>query len=1110
MTHGSAETTRRRAVAYLLPALGIALTLSASAAQAHTRAARFERLSVEQGLSQSSVLCLLQDSRGFVWLGTEAGLNRYDGQSVTVYRHDVHDPSSLPNDFVWSVAESPEGDLWIATEGGGLARWEWTTDRFTRYPADPKGVSGPPSGQLRSVYVDRNGAVWVGTKDAGLARFEPKTGRWQRFVHDSGDPASLADDGVYAIAEDGAGRLWVGTNGGLGRLDGATGRFQNYRHDPMDPRSLADDHVRGIREGRDGRLWVATFGGGLDALAKGGSGFEHHRHDPKDPRSLADDFVHSVLEDASGRLWVGTRGGLNLRETDGGFTAYRKEASLSSLPDSDVLSLLEDRGGVLWFGTRAGGAARFNPRNWSFGLVTADASDDHGLANGYVTAFAEDGGGNLWVGTMGGGLHTVNHATGRMRRFRKGDQGLSGDRVMALHQGRRGALWVGTMEGGLNRLDPARLRFEVFRSDPRRPGTLTADGIVALLEDGHETLWIGTYGGGLNRLDPGSATFSAYRHDPADPTSLSRDIVTALAEDPSGALWVGTEGGGLNRLAPGARQFQRFRHDPSRSDSLADDTVYALHVDADGTLSVGTRSGLSRLEKLDAATGRAAFRSYTTSDGLAGNVVYGIESDRASRLWLSGSQGLVRFDPRTGTFQQYTASQGLQGNEFNFGAHYRSPRGELFFGGPSGYNAFSPERLPVHSTPPPVVLTGFLKFNRAVPEMGPAWGFESLKLGHRDSVVSFDFGVLDYAAPERNRIAYKLDGFDRDWSDLGSARRVTFTNLDPGRYVLRVRAANGDGAWSDESLALPLDVAPPPWRSPWAHAGYALALAGAVAALVHRQRRKAALEGEYRRRLEEEVQARTLEISERNEELGKLNAQLVETSLTDSLTGLRNRRYVFEQVSLDLRAVQRQHRAVRAGVHHEADQLLFLMVDLDWFKPINDTCGHAAGDRVLVQVRDVLREACRDSDALVRWGGDEFLVIGRASDLEGVDALPERIRSLIERSHFDLGDGQVAHLTCSIGFTCYPAGLGDLERLSLEQVVNLADRALYAAKKAGRNAWVGLIGTPSTDIAEVERWMRGEPDSVVRADIFDVRRSDDNATSGIVSEDAGSRQWTAA
>jgi diguanylate cyclase (GGDEF)-like protein len=1074
--------------------LALGLVLVSLPASALGRAIRFERLSAEQGLSQSTVMCVLQDSRGFMWLGTEAGLNRYDGRSVTVYRHDVHDPASLPSDFVWALAEDPAGDLWVATEGGGLARWERSRDRFVRYPVDPKGQSGPPSGQLRTIHVDRNGAVWVGTKDAGLFRLDAKSGRGQRFVHDPADQASLSDNGVYALYEDGAGRLWVGTNGGLGRLDAATGRFRNFRHDSRDARSLVDDHVRGIREDRDGRLWIATFGGGLDALPRDREPFEHHRHDAANPLGLADDFVHAVMEDSAGRLWVGTRSGLQLRESDGSFSRYRNvPANPHSLGDDDVLSLFEDRGGVLWFGTRAGGAARWNPRTWAFGHVPPDPSDPQGLANGYVTSFSEDPRGNLWIGTMGGGLHELDRRSGRMRRYGRAERGLGDDRVMALLHDQAGRLWVGTMEGGLSRLDPASGRFQAFPSDPARPGSLSANGIMALLEDRRGTLWVGTYGGGLDRLDRDADAFSVYRHDPKDPASLSRDIVTALAEDPSGAVWAGTEGGGLDRLDPRERRFQRFRHDPSDPASLADDTVYSLHVDSGGTLWAGTRSGLSRLETLDPGSGRASFRTFTSSDGLAGNVVYGIESDGVGRLWLSGSQGLIRFDPRTAAFRQFTASHGLQGNEFNFGAHYRSPRGELFFGGPGGFNAFVPERLPTNSNPPPVALTGFYKFNRRALELGPAYALKTVSLGYRDSVVSLEFAALDYAAPERNRYAYRLEGFDEGWIDLGSEGRVTLTNLDAGRYVLRVRAANSDGTWNEDGLALPLRVAPPPWRSPWAYAAYVLSLGGVLASLVQRQRRKSAREAEYRRRLETEVQARTEELGRRNEELGKVNGQLVEMSLTDALTGLRNRRYVFEQVSKELSYVQRQHRAVQSGQHEQASQLLFIMVDLDWFKPINDTCGHAAGDRVLVQVREVLESACRNSDVLVRWGGDEFLVIGRAHDLGGVEVVPERIRSLIERASFDLGDGQVAHLTCSIGFTSYPAGLGELEGLSLEQVVGLADRALYAAKKSGRNAWVGLLGTPSTDLGKVLRWMREEPDRLLESGGFEVLRSDESS-----------------
>jgi diguanylate cyclase (GGDEF)-like protein len=1076
------------------------LWLGASHAGALGRAIRFEHLSPEDGLSQSTVMCLLQDSRGFLWLGTEAGLNRYDGRTVTVYRHDVHDVSSIPSDFVNGLAEDSSGDLWVATDGGGLARWERAKDRFVRYASGPRKPEGPGSAQLRTVLVDRKGGIWVGTKDSGLAHLDPKSGRWQRFAHVPADSSSLADDGVYGLYEDGAGRLWVSTNGGLALFDAAAGSFHNFRHDPKRPESLADDRVRGVREDREGRLWIATFGGGLDVLAKGSDRFEHRRHDPANPRSLADDVVHAVLEDSAGRLWVGTRGGLQLREPDGSFTRYRHDGSNPhSLADDDVLSLYEDRAGVMWFGTRAGGAARFNPRTWDFGHVPANPSDPDGLANGYVTSFAEDRSGNVWIGTMGGGLHELDRTTGRMRRYKKGDQGLSDDRVMTLLHDRRGRLWVGTMQGGLARLDTADGRFEVFRNDPARPGSLSANGVIALLEDRAGALWVGTFGGGLDRLDPNAARFTAFRHDPADPTSLSRDVVTALCEDAGGAIWVGTEGGGLNRFDPRERRFQRFRHDAGNPETIGDDTVYSLHVDSGGTLWAGTRSGLSQLEAFDSASGRARFRTWTNGDGLVGNVVYGIETDGLGRLWLSGSQGLLRFDPRTATFKQFTASHGLQGNEFNFGSHFRSKRGELFFGGPEGFNAFLPDRLQTNSTPPPVVLTGFSKFNRPVNDGGPAYGLKGLRLDYRDSVVSFDFAALDYAAPERNRYSYRLEGFHDQWIDLGTERRITFTNLDAGRYVLRVMAANNDGVWNERGLALPIDVVPPPWKSAWAFLLYGVLAVGLAAGLAATQHRRLKRETEYRKRLEIEVQQRTEELGRQNNTLEQLNGQLVESSLTDALTGIRNRRYLFEVIDKEMSLVQRECKEMDGARGEHPSLLVFMMIDLDWFKAINDTCGHAAGDRVLVQMTQLIEKACRKSDVLIRWGGDEFLVVGRTRDLAGVEAVPERIRTTLESTAFDLGDGQVAHLTCSIGFTCYPGTNSQLLNASLEQVVALADRALYAAKRAGRNTWVGLLGRDTTATEGAASWGEAEPEELIESGQFDVLRSTDHAATPSVS-----------
>ncbi len=1081
--------SRRLALAGLL-LLGLSVP---PAAEADTRPIRFDRIGSKEGLSQATVVAIHQDRQGYIWLGTEDGLHRYDGLRMTVYTHDPRDPASLPNDAVLGIDEDADGNLWVATEGGGVAMLDRATDRFVRHRHRADEPDSLTSDYVRTVRVDSRGHVWVGLREAGLDRLDPSSGRFTRFRHDPADPKSLSDDRIYVLFEDRDAALWAGTNGGLNRIDPATGECTRFVHDPADPGSLSDDRVRAIFEDAAGGLWVGTLGGGLNRLDRATGPFTRFRHDPRDPSSLGDDRVRAILQDQAGRLWVGTSGGLNLRDERDGFSRYRHDtADPFSLSDDHVMSLFEDRGGVLWVGTRSGGLNKWNPLTWQFGHHRRHPSDPGGLSHDNVTAFSEDAAGRLWVGSFGGGVDVMDRRGGAVRHLRHDPddpRSLSSDRVTAIRRDRRGRMWIGTVDGGLNRVDPATGALTVFRHDPETPASLAADGVMELFEDRHGRLWIGTFGGGLDLFDPSTETFSHHRHDPDDSRSLSGDRVTSLAETASGRLWVGTDGAGLNLFDPGRGTFVRFAHEES-PDSLSASSVFSLHVDVSGVLWIGTRGGgLDRLDSVPESPAAAVFRNYSERDGLANDVVYSILPDSTGRLWMSTNGGLSRLDPQTGRFVNFDVTHGLQGDEFNFNAYLRSSRGELFFGGTNGFNAFFPERLQRNAAVPPVVLTSFLKFNRPVADTGALDRLERAALDYRDDVVTFEFAALDYAAPQRNRYAYKLEGFDRDWIELGPVNRVTYTDLDAGDYVFRVRASNNDDTWNEEGLALALHVDAPPWRTGWAYLAYALLVAGAIAGVVQVQRRKAAREAEYRRRLELEVEARTEELARQNERLEDLNSQLVETSFTDSLTGLRNRRFLFEEIGKEMNLINRHHHERARGLREKADELMFMMIDLDWFKPINDTCGHAAGDRVLLQVRQLLEKACRDSDTLIRWGGDEFLVVGRVNDLEGVEVVPERVRSLIEEASFELGDGQVARITCSIGFTCYPACSAEMLGLSLEQVVSLADKALYSAKKAGRNAWVGLLGTSATSVEGVLETLQTDPDTAPRDGLFEVRRS---------------------
>lgn len=1098
----SAVDRRRNGLAARTVGLLSALVMVMAGQMAHARSEpdhqpmRFQGFGQEEGLSQNSVLSIVQDTSGFMWFGTENGLNRYDGYEFLTFRREALNPGSLTSDFIFDVVEDANGDLWIATDGGGLALRRNATGNFHVYRHDPAKPDSLASNNIRALGRAPDGALWIGHQRGGLDRFEPATGRVTHFRHLETDPASLSSDEIFAVHVDRRGDVWVGTDSGLNRLDPASGRVTRYGHDPSVADSLSSNQVRVIFEDRSGTLWVGTKGGGLNRFDVESETFAAFRHDPANPLSLSHDRVWTLLEDDSNRLWVGTSSGLNLLDRSSGeFRRYQRETGdPDSLGDNHIRSLYQDRSGMLWVGTQNAGVFKWNPRSWSMGHVR-EAADGSGLSAGNVMGFEQTTDGTVWIATFGGGLNALDPATGAIREIRHDPgniESLSDDRVMSLTTDQRGRLWAGTMAGGLNRLDPSTGRILRYRHDPEDPASLATNGIMALFEDREGRLWIGTFGAGVDRLDSDGSGFVHFPHEPSNPVGLSSPRATSFAQDASGAVWVGTDGGGLNRWDPVTNQFDVFRHDPLDQSSLSADTVYALYVDAENRVWVGTRGGgLDRVLVSTRHPGVVRFSNYSQADGLSNDVIYGIQGDDRGNLWLSTNFGLNRFNPDTGEVKRFHRSHGLQAEEFNFGAHFRSRDGELFFGGANGFNRFHPDALPRNNRAPQLTLTGYDVLNKPVATDKPYHLLDAVSLGFRDDVVSFEFAALDFAAPDENRYQYILEGFDTDWVEAGSRRRVTYTNLGAGDYVFRARAANSDGVWSGNDLNLAVSVAPSPWETREAYAAYTLAGLLLIAWLWMLQRRRLQRKEAYSRQLEAEVAARTQELAERNEELRSVNGQLAEASLTDPLTGLRNRRYLYEEASKDVDLVRRRYQESRQGKGKpRTTDLVFLMVDLDHFKPINDAHGHAAGDEVLLQVRDTLRHAARSSDLIIRWGGDEFLVIARHTDADEAEELAERIRSRIADRIMVLDDGTVVKTTCSVGFACYPFLREQAGRLAWEQVMAVADRAMYMAKES-RNAWVGLISTPETEnVDNLFENIESDPDLMIEGGTLEIRSSE--------------------
>ena len=832
----------------------------------------FQQLDTSEGLPQNTVNATLQDSQGFIWIATEDGLVRFDGYETRRYSHEPGHAESLPGNYIWAIAEDRNGDLWLAIKNGGLARWNRRTDRFTAFHHDAAhpGTS-PSSDALRQLLIDHRGHIWLATIATGLDEFDPLTGTFQHYRHDGTRTESLSSDVVTSLWQTPDGALWVGTDDGLNRLLPDSGDFARLRHDPQDTHSLSSNRITALHADRHGRLMVGTVDGGFNVRDSANGTFTVYQHDQKSARSLPQNEVRAVLEDRAGHVWIGTGGGLALLDEQAGeFDVYNHDPNDStSLRANHVMSLFEDHTGLLWVGTTAGGVSRWDPHTWLF-----SHRKPAWMVSSYVNAFAEDSRGGLWVGTLGDGLARFDSTSGKwtaFERIRRSGAVLSDRRIMSLLCDSHDNLWIGTMGAGLSRLS-AHGELTTWRAAPRQPQALPADGVMALFEDSQGRIWIGTFGGGLAILDPATGGFHNVPYDAKDPQSIASPQVTAIVEDQRGNFWVGTDGGGLNVMRPDGSVAAVFRHRPDDRSTLAANTVYALHRDASGRIWVGTDGGgLSLVVGSSANTEGVSFKSVSKTEGLTSNVIYGIRSDYKHQLWLSGNSGLMSYDPRTGAVRQFHREHGLQGEEFNFGAHFRTRDGRLLFGGANGYNVINPPELEDRAAPPTVVLTGVQIMNKPAVVGVPYPLLAKLQLTHRDTVVSFDFAALDYAAPTKTRYAYRLRGFDPAFIELRHGRSVSYTNLDAGRYELQIKAANSDGVWSTSAMRLPITVNPAPWRTWWAYLSYAAILLLLLRAVYTAQRRKLAQAAAASHRLEAEVALRTHDLEERNLELARLD-----------------------------------------------------------------------------------------------------------------------------------------------------------------------------------------------------------------------------------------------
>lgn len=784
----------------------------------------FVRIGKETGLSHNSIRHLIQDQTGFLWIGTEDGLNRFDGNKMVVFKQDTDDPYSLSSNFIEHISIDNKGNLWVSTVQG-LNKLDPTTGQFERFLHDPDNPSTLPFPQVLTSLPDDDGFLWLGGTQ--LARLDPESGQFLSWSLNA-ENRPIEGDGIEHIAHldedrllaagsqglfvfhkkehtfnqiqlpnrpgaqnprvisvyvDRQDRIWATGVNHIFQLNQQLEVEQQYTHDPADPYSVSDHDLPMILEDKAGYIWFGSFAQGLNRLNLETGQFQHYQYQPDNEQSLSNNIIWSLCQDFQGNLWVGTNNGLN--RVNSGFdridNGNRRTGfeMIDNRTEGAIRSVLEDKLGFLWVGTDGGGLSCIDRSSGEVTVHRHQPSNSNRIPSDRLRAMLEDRERNLWIGSFNG--LSVLPATGRAK---------TASQLNTIK-------WVNFEDAGTG--------YPVLKVGPVR----------ALAEAKNGNIWIGSFQSGVHHWDKIKSEFTSYLHDPKDPNSLSSDEILTLHEDQSGQLWIGTFGGGLNRLDPKTGAITHYRHETGTPTSLSDDFVWSIHEDAQGDLWIGTQGGLNVMRK-----GRPdEFEHYQEEDGLPNNVIYGIQGDRQGRLWLSTNKGLACFDPKTGRCFNYDQRDGLQADEFNPNAAARSPRsGHMYFGGPNGLNTFNPLAFQLDIFAPRAIITALTRYREAEQQNERIVQYfqpsdRQFTFNHRDNIISFEVAMLNYQQTYKNKFEYRLQGFQKSWFPLEEDGKITFTNLPAGHYSLQLRGANHHGIWQESPTEYAIQIRPPWWKS---------------------------------------------------------------------------------------------------------------------------------------------------------------------------------------------------------------------------------------------------------------------------------------------------------
>ncbi len=799
---------------------------------AQNKQLRVQYYTTENGLSQNFIECIFQDSRGFMWFGTWDGLNRSDGYKFVIYKPDKN-KNSISNNFIQCISEDKEGNLWIGTRDG-LNKYIFNEEKFIVFRQDSSDKKSIVDNWINTICFDTDGNLWIGTHFGGLDKIDAKVigsshPVFNHYFSDKNNSKTISDNNVQAIFEDHQKNLWIGTINGLNKLDRKTNSIIRFN-----PSLLTNPQIYSLHEDQFQLLWIGTVFGLNSYDYKTGTFIKHYPH-PELQDSLTNGTIFSIIEDENKNLLIGTFASLNQynREKNSFSSFAVKPNDNYSLNNGFINSLYSDKTGIVWVGTEKGGINKYNVFQKQFLTISQDIQNPNSLNNNIVNSICEDDKA-LWIGTAGGGLNKYDKKSKDFSYLLQETRNSIPDIkfVSALHLDNNKRLWAGTWGGGL-RLLLSEKNGGIFKAYQHsdNSNSIISDQISGIFENRHDFLWITTWLG-LDLFDPKAEKF--YHVKGTSSNSPKIGSIGCLMEDRNNNLWIGGIDGlyrinlknynTLDMLSNPDTIFF-YQYNPKCSNGLNGNYIIAMIEDNDGNLwfsSLG--NGLNKLEKLSPDGTVAEFSHFTQNDGLSNNVVYGMLEDKKGNLWLSTDKGLSKFNYKNKTFRNYYQEDGLQGNQFYWSSCFQNDKGRMYFGGVNGLTYFYPDSIIDNPYTPRPVITDFKIFNKTVPVDPSGKGVLSktitetneIRLHFKQNVLSFEFAAINYASPEKNLYAYKMEGFDNDWTYTDASRRyVTYTNLNPGKYIFQLKASNNDGIWNKEVASVRIIILPSWWGTWW-------------------------------------------------------------------------------------------------------------------------------------------------------------------------------------------------------------------------------------------------------------------------------------------------------